>query len=119
MRLRRLIGFLLSIALGLALGLYLGWGPLAPKPEGTDPQSLRADYRADYVLMVAEIYQKDGDLQAAIQRLTPLGETPLRLVQQAILTAQQLGYHRTDIESLARLFQALQTQPLSRTPTPP
>lgn len=112
MRIWRLLGFLFTLAIGLGLGLYLGWGILAAQPNDTSPDTLRADYRADYVLMVAEIYQHEGDPDAAIQRLALLGESPLRRVQEAILTAQQLGYARQDIETLARLFQALQTHPV-------
>lgn len=111
MRLWRILGFLFTLAVGLGLGLYLGWGILAAQPQNTTPDTLRADYQADYVLMVAEIYQHEGDVNAAAQRLALLGESPLRKVQEAILTAQQLGYAREDVETLARLFQALQTQP--------
>lgn len=112
MRIWRLLGFLFALAVGLGLGLYLGWAVLTAQPKDTTPDTLRADYQADYVLMVAEVYQHEGNLDAAIQRLTLLGESPLRSVQEAILTAQQLGYARQDIETLARLFQALQTHPL-------
>ncbi|WP_299026329.1 hypothetical protein [uncultured Thermanaerothrix sp.] len=119
MRLWRVLGFLFTLAVGLGLGLYLGWGILAAQPKDMTPETLRADYQADYVLMVAEIYQREGDVNAAAQRLALLGESPLRKVQEAILTAQQLGYAREDIETLARLFQALQTYPrIQSTVTP-
>ncbi len=46
--------------------------------------------------MVAEIYAADGDLTLASYRLTRLGdETPLRSVQQAIITGQQLAIANT------------------------
>ena len=70
----------------------------------------------DLVLMSAELYAADGDLAAASARLNTLDPhtAALRQVQEAILTSQQIGYARSDIETLARLFQALQAP----TPTP-
>lgn len=105
----RWLGFLIAILLGLAAGLLIGWG-LIPRPyANTAPPDLRADYQTDYVLMVAEIYQDDGDLSAARQQLGALGDaSPLRLVQQAIVNAQSLGYASSDIQALARLAQDLQ-----------
>jgi hypothetical protein len=109
MRLVRLIWFVLSIAAGVGIGLAYGW---LVKPAGygsTTPHTLRADYKADFVLMVAEIYQKEDSQAQAAQRLTQLGsDTPVRLVQQAILTARQLDYSKADMNSLAHLAESMQ-----------
>lgn len=110
MRTRRIFWFVVAIAFGLAAGMLFGW-MVAPGQAGeTTPDTLRADYRTDLVLMTAEIYQQEGDPSAAAARLAEFnsGETPLRAVQQAILASQELGYSRGDIETLARLFEALQ-----------
>jgi len=109
MRLVRLIWFLLSIALGVALGLAYGWLVKPAGYGGTQPASLRADYKADYVLMVAEVYQKEGSEALAAHRLAELGSDPLiRIVQEAILSARQLEYSQRDMDSLAHLAGAMQ-----------
>jgi hypothetical protein len=59
--------------------------------------------------MVAEAFQQEKDVALAARRLDGLAEPPRRAVQKAILTAQELGYARGDLETLARLFQELQT----------
>ncbi|GIV63011.1 MAG: hypothetical protein KatS3mg045_0350 [Bellilinea sp.] len=118
MRLRRLIWFVVMIGIGAAAGIFYGWVLRPTQTSGFALHTLRSDYKADYVLMTAEIYRKDGDLAAALERLNALEDTlPLRQVQQAILTGQQLGYARSDIETLANLFQALQKGLPSLTPT--
>ena len=120
MRLRRLIWFVVMIGIGAAAGIFYGWVLRPTQTSDFALHTLRSDYKADFVLMTAEIYQKDGDLTAAISRLAALEETPpLRQVQQAILTGQQLGYARSDIETLAFFFQALQKALPSLTTTPP
>ncbi len=109
MRLVRLIWFLLSIALGVALGLAYGWLVKPAGYGGTQPTSLRADYKADYVLMVAEVYQKEGSEALAAHRLAELGsDPPIRIVQEAILSARQLEYSQRDMDSLAHLAGAMQ-----------
>jgi hypothetical protein len=45
--------FLIAIAVGLALGLLYGWVLSPVKYVDTTPNTLRADYQTDYVLMVA------------------------------------------------------------------
>ncbi len=115
MRVVRLILFLLAILVGIAAGLYYGWVLNPTQPGASALPVLRQDYRTDYVLMVAETYQANSDLAMAVSRLAPLGpETPARLAQQAILTARELNYSNQDVESLARLSQALLTQPATQ-----
>ena len=109
MRSRRLIGFLLAIALGVAAGLWIGWSFFAPSNSNNAPQSLRSDFQTDVVLMIAEVYEADNDLNAARTQLDLLeSEDYLRTVQQAIVNAQSLGYSSTDIKALANLAQGLQ-----------
>lgn len=114
-RSKRYLWFMVSILVGLAFGVIYGWVINPVQYVDTPPSNLRADYKADYALMVAEIYAADGDLTLASYRLTRLGdETPLRSVQQAIITGQQLGYSEYDIGLLGKLAEALQ----ALTPTP-
>ncbi len=111
MRALRIFWFVVAIAFGLTAGLLIGWMVVPGQPSGATLEELRADYRTDLALMTAEIFEQEGDLSAAAARLTEIdpGHSPLRAVQQAIVTGQELGYAQSDIETLARLFQALQT----------
>ena len=109
MRFIRLIWFLLSIAAGVGIGLAYGWLVKPAGYGGTQPTTLRADYKTDYVLMVAEVYQKEGSEALAAHRLTELGsDPPIRIVQQAIITARQLEYSQRDMDTLAHLAEAMQ-----------
>jgi hypothetical protein len=108
-RYKRFFWFLFSILLGAVVGVLYGWVVNPIQYVDTAPPSLRSDYKADYVLMVAEVYQREQNLAQAVQRLAFLGdEPPLRLVQQAIITSQELGYSVEDIQRLADMSQALQ-----------
>lgn len=121
MRTVRTILFLIAILVGIAAGLYYAWVVNPAPPSAGALPDLRQDYRTDYVLMVAETYQSEGDLTLAAARLSALGtEPPVRLVQQAILAASDLNYSLKDVQSLANLSQALLGQPVpqQRSPTP-
>ncbi len=116
----RWILFFLSVAIGIAAGLYYGWVINPVHYVDTTPDTLRADYKADYVLMTAEAYQKDGDLSAAARRLAVLGDaSPQESVSKATLFAAKAGYGQTDLSLMQKLGEALQTwtpAPLKATP---
>jgi len=96
--------FSITMMLGAVLGLLYGWLVNPSQSVGTTPASLRSDYQADYVLMVAEAYQVDGDLVQAVRRLAPLGEIPpVERVTQAIIFGSQVGYPQTDLDLLEHL----------------
>jgi hypothetical protein len=99
-----LIGFLLAIALGLSAALIYGWLIAPAHPAATTLSSLRADYQADYVLMIAEAYPQTADLPSALEMLRRLNsEKPTVAVDEALLTAQKLGYSDADMHSLIDL----------------
>lgn len=110
MRAPRFFFFLVAIAVGLGLGLAYGW-MINPAPYANlKPDTLRSDYKADYILMTAEVYRQDSNLGQAVRRLAILADRPPDLlVAEALLTARDLQYTPTDIETLAYLAQALQT----------
>ena len=106
----RWIKFLIAIAIGASIGLYYSWVVNPVLVEETTQDSLRLDYRSDYVLMVAEIYQLEKDPGNAAQRLGRLGQDPPpQVVQQAIIFAEQSDYPPVDINLLVQLRDALQT----------
>ena len=106
----RWIWFVFVIVTGIGLGLLYGWVLNPVQYVNTSPDSLRADYRTDVVLMVAEAYQADGDLAQAVRRLAILGDqAPALMVQQAVVYAGQAKYASADIDRLVHLSQDLQT----------
>jgi hypothetical protein len=112
----RWLRFLIAILLGAGLGLLFGWVISPVKYVNTNPDSLRVEYKADYVLMVAEVYQSEGSLAMANQRLAMLGREPTaQLAQSALSYALNAGYADGDIALLTRLLQAIQSQAASPT----
>ncbi|MBN1262249.1 MAG: hypothetical protein JXB35_16340 [Anaerolineae bacterium] len=61
---------------GLLLGLLLGWVVWPIQYYDTAPAQLRADYRDQYIALIAATYEVEGDLNAARSRLAALGTTP-------------------------------------------
>ena len=109
MRTGRLIGFSLAILLGIAAGLVSGWLYFPAEISTTTPESLRADYKADYVLMVAELYATDGDLDNAILLLDEIKPgDPIGSVLRGLLTAQEMGYADWEMRLIADLEISLQ-----------
>ena len=109
---------LLMIALGIAIGLLYGWIINPVKFVDTTPASLRVDYRTDYVLMVAEAYHADQNVELAVRRLAIFGgETPAAISAQALQAGRQMNYSQNDLTLLQELTRAMQGyQPVS---TPP
>jgi len=102
--------FLLAIAIGALFGLYYSWVITPVQVVDTTPDTLRLDYRADYILMVAEAFQLDRAPEAAAQRLARLGDdSPALIVQQAVIYAENAGYTGMDQNLLVQLRDALQT----------
>jgi hypothetical protein len=92
------------------IGIYLGWIRTPSNINNTSLSSLRADYKTDYILMTAEIYNADKNLNQAITSISKVGdEQALRYVQQAIINAEQLGFSQQDLKLLANLSSALQS----------
>ncbi|HSV86183.1 MAG TPA: hypothetical protein VLH85_06385 [Levilinea sp.] len=120
MRIVRIFWFLVAIILGLAGGIYYGWVINPVQYVNTTPDSLRYDYKADYALMVAEIYQVEQNLTLAARRLSLTGsESPARQVQLAIAAGRLIGYSYQDLELLERLSFDLQTWSPDPDETPP
>jgi hypothetical protein len=106
----RWIRFFLAIAVGVGGGLFYGWVLNPVKYVDTTPDTLRIDYKSDYVLMVAESYSADGDLALAARRLALLGDTPpTDTVREAVLFAERQGYVDADVTLMRQLLSALQT----------
>jgi len=101
--------FLVFITLGVAMGLIYGWIINPAQYTDTSPEMLKMDYQSDYVLMVAEAYQVDQDVDRAAQRLAFLAAPDLILrVKEAIAFAQEIGYHPADVTLMNNLLVGLE-----------
>ena len=103
-----------GLIIGLAVGLIYGWILRPVEYVDTAPDTLREDYRTDYILMVAEAYAGDGDLDLAQIRLASLGpQPPVDIVVEAIDYAVKQEFDRSDLEILNRLAIQLRSIPPS------
>jgi hypothetical protein len=118
----RYLAFGVAILVGFVLAVYFFWS----RPvfvSDADPSLLRQDFRADYVLMVAEAFQTDHDEERAISSLGFLGVegepyNPLDFVSDTLLFGTENGYSIDDLEMLQDLEQALLAYDPRFAPTP-
>jgi hypothetical protein len=105
---------LIALVLGLAVGLIYGWLVQPVTYVETSPDSLRVDYRTDYVLMVAETYTGPQSLDTAQRRLASLGPQPAaEIVQQALDYARSNHFSQDDLARLSTLARAVEALPSS------
>ena len=103
----RLLQALLALLLGLAAGLFYGLKISPVEYIDLAPNTLHADYRNDYLLMVAESYQNDKDIELAIQRLSQLGNIdPIEIIEESISIG---GYTKEEILQLEELKGEIET----------
>lgn len=118
-RINRYIWFLIMIIIGGGIGLYYAWYIKPADFVDAAMYNLRQDYKTDYVLMAAEIYDKDQDRYHAMVRLDEIldqNETVEEVVQTAIRNAEDFGYNPIDLEKMRRLNEIVTGQ--RSTPTP-
>jgi hypothetical protein len=105
---------LFGLVLGLIIGLLYGWIIRPVEYIDTAPASLREDYRAEYVLMIAEAYAQEEDLELARVRLASLGsQPPINFVIAAIDFAVEASFNQMDLQTLNRLAVDLRSMPAS------
>jgi hypothetical protein len=111
----RWIRFFIAMAIGAAAAMYYGWKLNPVKYSETTPETLRVDYKTDYVLMVAEAYHAEGDIDLAARRLALISaDQPLKVVTTAIQEAQGIPYPSTDLA----LMQSLEDAFMNWSPVP-
>jgi hypothetical protein len=104
----RWVGFFIAVILGVAAGLYYAWVLDPVEYMDTSPDSLLFDYKSDYILMVAEAFQLEGDPELAVRRLAVLGDQqPAELVQDAVLFGARAGYVDADLARMRQLAEQL------------
>jgi hypothetical protein len=112
------IKLLIPLIVGVSVGLIYGWVIDPVQFVDTTPETLRADYRADYVLMVAEAYRSEKDAGFAARRLAVFGsQPPAEIVNAALQTGRESGYSSSDLILLQELFSAMQGYQPSNVPS--
>ncbi len=97
-----------GVAVGAALGVVIGCRLWPVTYTNTSPDSLRADYHDEYVLMIATAYEVEGDQERARERLAWLDpEEPAAPVIELAERLIEQGDREKDIVRLARLARAL------------
>lgn len=100
----------IAAIIGVTLGLIYGWVIQPVEYTDVTPNILRADYRADYVLMVAEAHQSEQDPETSARRLAILGsESPAQIVTSTLDYAARNGFTQNEIILLQGLLTAMQT----------
>ena len=102
---RRLIFFGITIAIGLAAGLAFGWLLAPPQaPDNAPLGQLRADFKADAVLMAAERFAAYSDPVAALRQLEGLADDPVSMMVSAMTEAEKIGYSAEDMALMKAMF---------------
>lgn len=118
-RLNRFIWFLIMIIIGGGAGLYYAWYVKPVEVVDAALYNLRADYKADYVLMAAEIFDETHNRYSTLlllDRILDQGEDTADVVEAAISNAEKTGYDPIDLEKMYRLKEAVTGQRPTATP---
>ena len=100
---------LIALALGIGMGVAYGWFVDPVEFFDLTPNTLRADYRTDYVLMVAEAYRAEQDPGLAARRLAILGaRSPSTISSEGLAYARANGVADSDIALIQELVTAMQ-----------
>lgn len=104
---RRRLLFLFVVLVGIGLGLMYGWVINPIEYRNTRLDQLNREYQTDYVLMIAETYQLEGNLVVAARRLSDLDPAaPNIVVSKAVENATRMGYAEGDLNTMRVLFHA-------------
>lgn len=106
---KRALWLFIGLAVGIGLGVALGWGVWPVTYTNTEPAVLRADYRDEYLRLVALSYAAEGDLAQARERLARLdaADPTAPLVELTERLIAQQPDARSLIAPLARLARDL------------
>jgi len=107
--LSRWIFITLALIAGIGLGLAYGWIIDPVEFFNLTPDTLRADYKTDYVLMTAEIYRVEQDPGLAARRLAIFGtQSPSAIATDGLNYARINGFPDSDIALIQELVTAMQ-----------
>jgi hypothetical protein len=105
----RWVFIIIALIAGAGAGLAYGWFVDPVDFFDLTPDTLRADYKADYVLMTAEAYRVEQDAGLAARRLAIFGtKSPSTIATQGLAYARTHGFDDADIVLMQELVTALQ-----------
>jgi hypothetical protein len=105
----RWVFIILALLTGIGIGLAYGWYVDPVEFFDLPPDTLRADYKADYVLMTAEAYRLEQDPGLAARRLAIFGtQSPSAIASSGLDYARANGYTDAEITLMQELVTALQ-----------
>lgn len=103
------IFILLALITGIGIGIAYGWYIDPVDYFDLTPDTLRPDFRADYVLMTAEAYRIEQDPGLAARRLAIFGtKSPSAIAADGLAYARANGFSDADITLMQELVTALQ-----------
>lgn len=109
MRSHHWIFIIIAFIAGIGMGLAYGWYIDPVDYFDLTPDTLRADYKADYVLMIAEAYRVEQDPGLAARRLAVFGtRSPSSIASEGLAYARANGFAESDIVLIQELVIALQ-----------
>lgn len=99
----------IAFLIGIGAGLFYGWAVDPVEFFDLTPDTLRADYKTDYILMIAEAYRLEQDPGTAARRLAVFGaQSPSAIVSDALEYARANGFSDSDVVLLQELVTAMQ-----------
>ena len=105
----RWVFILLALIAGISIGLAYGWYVDPVEFFDLPPDTLRTDYKADYVLMTAEAYRVEQDPGLAARRLAIFGsQSPSAIATDGLEYARANGFADADIVLIQELVTAMQ-----------
>ncbi len=100
---------ILALLAGIAIGVAYGWYIDPVDYFDLTPDTLRSDYKADYVLMTAEAYHVEQDPGLAARRLAIFGtKSPSAIAADGLAYARANDFTDTEIVLIQELVTALQ-----------
>jgi hypothetical protein len=109
MKSNRWFFIILVFVIGIGFGLIYGWVIDPVDFFDLTPDTLRVDYKTDYVLMTAEAYRAEQDPGLAARRLAILGsQSPSAIASDALNYARVNGFSDSDIALIQELITAMQ-----------
>ena len=106
----RYIFFIFMIALSAVFGVFYAKEVNPVSIVDAPPDTLRQDFKTDYVLMVAEVFSLEQDPALAARQLALLGSKPPdEIINEALGFALDQGYPASDLVLIRDLSLVMST----------